>query len=174
MFSHLGFISGAKRTEKEKKERRECRADQTTIRVLKILWPDGIFITKHPKRRRPPVPSTPKHGLPHNQEPDEENSLKRDDIQNQEEQQREVDRRAKFVYELLIDNAPAAVVSLVGRKEYEQCAKDLYFFLQSSVCLKQLSWDLLELILLSAFPELDHCFKQLHEEKNRFGEFKPS
>lgn len=28
------------------------------------------------------------------------------------------------------DNAPSAIVGLVGRKEYEQCAKDLYFFLQ--------------------------------------------
>lgn len=143
-------------------------------RIEQILWPDGIFITKHPKRQRPPLPSTPKHGLPHNQQPDQVTSPKGDDIQNlEEEKQREADRRAKFVYELMIDNAPAAVVSLVGRKEYEQCAKDLYFFLQSSVCLKQLSLDLLELVIVSAFPELDHCVKQLHEEKHKFGEFKP-
>lgn len=44
--------------------------------------------------------------------------------------------------------------------------------LQSSVCLKQLMFDLLELLLLSAFPELDYVFKQLHEEKSKFGEFK--
>lgn len=31
---------------------------------------------------------------------------------------------------LCTDKAPAAVVSLFGRKEYEQCAEDLYFFLQ--------------------------------------------
>lgn len=29
-----------------------------------------------------------------------------------------------------VDNPPSAIVGLVGRKEYEQCAKDLYFFLQ--------------------------------------------
>ena len=29
-----------------------------------------------------------------------------------------------------LDNAPATIVGLVGRKEYEQCAKDLYFFIQ--------------------------------------------
>jgi sorting nexin-13 len=29
-----------------------------------------------------------------------------------------------------LDNAPTAIVGLVGRKEYEQCAKDLYFFIQ--------------------------------------------
>lgn len=28
------------------------------------------------------------------------------------------------------DNAPAAIVGLFGRKEYEQCAMDLYYFLQ--------------------------------------------
>lgn len=28
------------------------------------------------------------------------------------------------------DKAPAAVVGPVGRKEYEQCAKDLYYFIQ--------------------------------------------
>lgn len=31
------------------------------------------------------------------------------------------------------DKAPAAIVGLVGHKEYEQCAKDLYFFLQVSI-----------------------------------------
>ena len=28
------------------------------------------------------------------------------------------------------DKAPAAIVGLVGHKEYEQCAKDLYYFIQ--------------------------------------------
>lgn len=28
------------------------------------------------------------------------------------------------------EKAPAAVVSVIGRKEYEHCAKDLYFFIQ--------------------------------------------
>ena len=45
-------------------------------------------------------------------------------------------------------------------------------FLQSSVCLRQLAFDLLELLLLSAFPELDYVIKQLHEEKQKFGELK--
>lgn len=34
------------------------------------------------------------------------------------------------------DKAPAAIVGLVGRKEYEQCAKDLYYFLQVTVILE--------------------------------------
>ncbi|KAK6933965.1 Mitochondrial fission protein ELM1-like [Dillenia turbinata] len=40
----------------------------------------------------------------------------------------------------------------------------------SSVCLKQLAVDLLELLLLSAFPEMDYAFRLLNEEKHKFGE----
>ncbi|KAJ1388779.1 Sorting nexin, C-terminal [Sesbania bispinosa] len=136
-------------------------------RVEQILWPDGIFITKHPNRRPPPQPTSPSQNSPHGHQPTQVSSPRMND-----EQQKEADRRAKFVYELMIDHAPPAIVGLVGRKEYEQCARDLYFFLQSSVCLKQLAFDLLELLLLSAFPELDDVFKQLHEEKHKFGELK--
>ncbi|KAK7294201.1 hypothetical protein RJT34_17087 [Clitoria ternatea] len=136
-------------------------------RVEQILWPDGIFITKHPNRQRPPPPTSPSQNSSCSHQPTQVSSPRLDD-----EQQREANRRAKFVYELMIDRAPPAIVGLVGRKEYEQCARDLYFFLQSSVCLKQLAFDLLELLLTSAFPELDDVFKQLHEEKHKFGEFR--
>uniref|UniRef100_A0A3N7EU63 PX domain-containing protein n=2 Tax=Populus trichocarpa TaxID=3694 RepID=A0A3N7EU63_POPTR len=102
-------------------------------RVEQILWPDGIFITKHPKRRPPPQQptevSSPKLISPHSQQPMEVSSPRLND----EQQQQDAVRRAKFVYELMIDNAPAAVVGLVGRKEYEQRAKDLYFFLQRGI-----------------------------------------
>ncbi|KAI4325291.1 hypothetical protein MLD38_030703 [Melastoma candidum] len=134
-------------------------------RIEQILWPDGIFITKHPKRQRAPEKAnSPKSG---------QQTTQRSPLTLSEEQQLEAERRAKFVYEMMIDRAPAAIVGLVGRKEYEQCARDLYFFLQSTVCLKLLAFGLLELLLLSAFPELDSVFKQLHEDKHKFGEFKP-
>ncbi|KAL2928516.1 Sorting nexin-13 [Bienertia sinuspersici] len=142
-------------------------------RVEQILWPDGIFITKHPNRQKPPASGSPAQSPSHNQLPDQLSSPKAENVEKVTDlQQKEADRRAKFIYELMIDNAPATVVSIVGRKEYEQCAKDLYYFLQSSVCVKQLFMDLLQLVLLYAFPELDHKFKQLHEEKQNFGEFK--
>ncbi|XP_054784664.1 uncharacterized protein LOC129291384 [Prosopis cineraria] len=134
-------------------------------RIEHILWPDGIFLTKHPKRRPPPPSSS--QNLPPGQQCPAASSPRMD-----EDKQREADRRAKFVYSLMIDHAPLTIVGLVGRKEYEQCARDLYFFLQSSVCLKQLAYDLLELLMLSAFPELEYAFKQLDEEKHKFGEFK--
>ncbi|KAM7254521.1 hypothetical protein ACFE04_003901 [Oxalis oulophora] len=137
----------------------------TINRIEKILWPDGIFITKHPKRRAPPDNSSPRS--PNSPLPAVLSSPRLS-----EEQQQEADRRAKFVHDLMIEKAPATLVSLVGRKEYEQCANDLYFFLQSSVCMRLLAYDLLELLLLSAFPEMDYIFQQLHDEKHKFGEFK--
>lgn len=133
-------------------------------RVEQILWPDGIFLTKHPNRRPPPTPTSLSQNSPNSHQPTPVSSPRIDD------EKQEADRRAKFVYELMIDHAPPTIVGLVGRKEYEQCARDLYFFLQSSVCLKQLAFDLLEMLLLSAFPELDDVFKQVHEEKHKFGE----
>lgn len=143
-------------------------------RVEQILWPDGIFLTKHPKRQRP-TPSASSNNSSQGQSPAPLPSPKEDDIRGLDElQEKEARRREQFVYELMIDNAPATLVGLVGRKEYDHCAKDLYYFLQSSVCLKQLAYGLLELLLLSAFPELENVFRQLHEEKDKFGELKQS
>lgn len=127
-------------------------------RIEQILWPDGIFITKHPNRKPPtPVSSPGSIGS-------------RNNLLVGEQQLKDA-RRAKFVYELIIDKAPAPLVGLVGRKEYEHCAQDIYFFLQSVVCLKQLTVELLELLLLSAFPELEEVIRQCHEEKDQFGVF---
>jgi sorting nexin-13 len=44
-----------------------------------ILWPDGVFMTKHPKRQQ-------------------QSSI------SEEEQKQEAERRAKFVHELMIGN----------------------------------------------------------------------
>ncbi|CAK9310487.1 unnamed protein product [Citrullus colocynthis] len=129
-------------------------------RLEQILWPGGIFISKRPKQ--PPLPEGSTSGNYSNE------TLSPQSLE--ELQQQEADRRAKFVYDLMITNAPPAIVGLVGRKEYEQCAKDLYYFLQSAVCMKLLALDLIELLLLTLFPELDSVFKQLHERKEKFGE----
>lgn len=58
-----------------------------------MLWPDGIFITKHPKRRI----SSPKSSQ-------NEGSFKRNNINEQlnYEEQVTASRRAKFVHELII------------------------------------------------------------------------
>ncbi|GLJ29928.1 hypothetical protein SUGI_0591690 [Cryptomeria japonica] len=129
-------------------------------KIEQILWPDGIFFTKHPRRHRPPSQDV---GLSVPQNQGTMTSAKGTEFRQPNvkdnpslpDPQVEETRRAKFVRELMIDNAPAALVGLVGRKEYERCARDVYFFLQSAVCMKQLAYGLLELLLLAAFPELD-------------------
>ncbi|KAM0879426.1 hypothetical protein ACQ4PT_034239 [Festuca glaucescens] len=123
-------------------------------RVEQILWPDGIFMTKHPSRK------------PAELSPGAQNDGKTNYLT--EEQRLEAAHRADFVRELIIDKAPSALVSLVGRKEYERCAQDVYFFLQSQVCLKQLTFELLELLVLAAFPELDETVRKWHEDKHEF------
>jgi len=35
-----------------------------------------------------------------------------------------------FPFFLLLDGAPAPLVSLIGQKQYKRCARDIYFFLQ--------------------------------------------
>ncbi|OEL19894.1 hypothetical protein BAE44_0019087 [Dichanthelium oligosanthes] len=122
-------------------------------RVEQILWPDGIFMTKHPKRKTSPPPGPQNNGMA--------NYLS-------DEQRLEAAHRANFVRELIIDKAPSPLVSLVGRKDYERCAQDIYFFLQSPVCLKQLAFELLELLVLAAFPELDGTVRKWHEDKQLF------
>ncbi|XP_051135081.1 uncharacterized protein LOC127254176 [Andrographis paniculata] len=145
-------------------------------RLEQILWPDGIFITKHPRRQQPlPPPDSPSKGSPGGKPPTPHSSPKvTDALKLEEMQRREAERRAKFVYELMIDKAPAAIVGLVGHKEYEQCAKDLYYFIQSPVFMKQVGFDLLEVLLVSSFPELDSTFKELVREKDKFGVPKPN
>lgn len=111
-------------------------------------------MTKHPKRNSPPPP-------PGAQSNGMGNYLS-------DEQRIEAAHRANFVRELIIDKAPSPLVSLVGRKDYERCAHDIYFFLQSPVCLKQLAFELLELLVLSSFPELDGTVRKWHEDKEQF------
>ncbi|GJV92855.1 zf-CCHC domain-containing protein [Tanacetum coccineum] len=140
--------------------------------LWEILWPDGIFITKRPKQQQPTHPPRAPQVSPNGQHPPSPGGYPPSDeetLSPEELQEREALRRSKLVYELMIDKAPAAVVSIFGRKEYEQCAQDVYYFIQSSVCLKQLTFDLLELLLMSAFPEMDSVFQQLQDEKQKFG-----
>lgn len=68
-----------------------------------ILWPDGIFITKHPRRQQRP-PNNPANGSPGDKPPTPHSSPKADVPTVEEIQQREAERRANFVYELMIGN----------------------------------------------------------------------
>lgn len=45
---------------------------------------------------------------------------------------------------------------------------------QSSVFMKQLAFDILELLLSSSFPELGSVFRELDQDKQKFGELELS
>ncbi|XP_020227112.1 uncharacterized protein LOC109808497 isoform X1 [Cajanus cajan] len=79
------------------------------------------------------------------------------------EQQLEAARRASDLKKLLFDGAPAALVGLIGQKQYKRCASDIYYFSQSSICVKQLAYAILELLLISVFPELRNVVISVHE-----------
>ncbi|GMH00094.1 hypothetical protein Nepgr_001933 [Nepenthes gracilis] len=44
------------------------------------------------------------------------------------------------------NGAPSALVSLIGHRQYRRCASDFYYFLQSSICMKQPAYGILELL----------------------------
>ncbi|KAJ0643763.1 putative sorting nexin [Helianthus annuus] len=64
------------------------------------------------------------------------------------------------------EGAPTTLVSLIGHKQYTRSAQDIYYFLQSAVCLKQFGYGLLELVLITVFPELQDIVTNIHEKKN--------
>ncbi|XP_054778084.1 uncharacterized protein LOC129286073 [Prosopis cineraria] len=78
------------------------------------------------------------------------------------EQQLEAARRASDIKKLLFDGAPTALVSLIGQKQYRRCARDIYYFSQSTICVKQLSFAILELVLTSIFPEMKNLIVNVH------------
>ncbi|XP_073144765.1 uncharacterized protein [Henckelia pumila] len=80
------------------------------------------------------------------------------------EQQLEAARRASDVKKMIFDGAPATLVSLIGHKQYRRCGRDIYYFLQSTICLKQLGYGILELVLISIFPELREVVTDIHEK----------
>ncbi|KAG9440770.1 hypothetical protein H6P81_020935 [Aristolochia fimbriata] len=83
------------------------------------------------------------------------------------EAQLEAARRASDVKKMILGGAPTALVGLIGHKQYKRCAKDLYFFLQSTICLKQLAYCGLELILISIFPELRDLIHEIHTKQGQ-------
>ncbi|CAM6072937.1 unnamed protein product [Sphagnum tenellum] len=123
--------------------------------VRGILWPDGIFVTKHPSRSGlSSTNSGASKGLGIEGAIKGGQTVQQQAPVNSFEYRLEALRRAMVVREILLDRAPAALVNLIGKKQYTRCATDIYNFSQSTVCVKQLAYSLLEMLLLSTFPEL--------------------
>nr|XP_043620033.1 uncharacterized protein LOC122591870 [Erigeron canadensis] len=125
--------------------------------VQDILWPEGTFFLKLRASQTDSVQSN--DGSLQNQSGSKNNK------QGSFEEQLEAARRASDIKKMIFKGAPTTLVSLIGHKQYKRCAKDVYYFLQSAVCLKQLGYGLLELALITVFPELQDIILDVHEKK---------
>ncbi|KAF5187985.1 phox domain-containing protein [Thalictrum thalictroides] len=124
-----------------------------------VLWPNGTFFLKLSIRSKMDIQF------------DQNATQTADNLSGNQasklgsfELQLEAVRRASDVKKMFLDGAPSTLVSLIGHKQYKRCAKDVYYFLQSNVCVKQLTYGLLELLLISIFPELCDLVLDVHEK----------
>ncbi|CAK7329788.1 unnamed protein product [Dovyalis caffra] len=128
--------------------------------VQDILWPNGIFFT----RTRSAQSKVDDDQL--NQMPFQISQLGGSKVSNKGsfEEQLEAARRASDIKKMLFDGAPTTLVSLIGNKQYKRCARDIFYFTQSTICVKQLTYGILELLVLSVFPELRDLLLGLNEK----------
>ncbi|XP_020245741.1 uncharacterized protein LOC109823779 isoform X1 [Asparagus officinalis] len=120
--------------------------------VYNVLWPNGIFFLK---LRNMPAENV---GRTSGDESVTPSSF---------QLQLEAARRASDVKKMILGGAPTTLVSLIGSSQYRKSAKDIYYFLQSTICVKQLAYSALELLVISVFPELRDLVQDIHDEKAR-------
>ncbi|CAO2143352.1 unnamed protein product [Urochloa humidicola] len=125
--------------------------------IQDTLWPNGIFFTKLDgykgnagtsrfDKQSPGTGTAKKSGA------------------SSFEFQLEASRNASEVKKLLLDGTPSTLVSLIGYKQYRRSARDMYYFLQSNVCVKQLAYAMLEQVVVTIFPELCQLIDDIHEK----------
>ncbi|KAL4353612.1 hypothetical protein GQ457_06G002690 [Hibiscus cannabinus] len=142
--------------------RREDTVSQGIRWIQDVLWPGGTFFTRLENIQSKFGDTRP------DQTPAETSSqFSGSDVSKPGafEQQLEATRRASNIKKMLFDGAPTTLVSLIGHKQYRRCARDLYYFTQSTICVKQLAFAILELVLVSVFPEMRDLVKELHCKK---------
>ncbi|XP_022746553.1 uncharacterized protein LOC111296480 isoform X2 [Durio zibethinus] len=143
--------------------RREDTVAQGIRWVQDILWPGGTFFTKIGNIQSKFDNTHPNQTTSQNfSQFCGSNTTKPGSF----EQQLEATRRASDIKKMLFDGAPTTLVSLIGHKQYRRCARDIYYFTQSTICVKQLAFAILELLLISVFPELRGLVTDLHAKKH--------
>ncbi|KAL8027717.1 hypothetical protein ABFX02_14G113700 [Erythranthe guttata] len=127
--------------------------------IQDILWPDGTFFMTLR------IQNKLRGGQANQGSGNTEKQVGKTVTQPESfEQQLEAARRASDIKKLIFDGAPTALVSMIGHKQYRRCARDIYYFLQSTICLKQLVYGIVELVLVSIFPELREVVRDIHEK----------
>ncbi|XP_034917042.1 uncharacterized protein [Populus alba] len=128
--------------------------------VQDILWPNGMFFT------RARVAQSKDDDDQLNLIPFQISQLSGSKVSNKGsfEEQLEAACRVSDIKKMLFDGAPATLVSLIGNKQYKRCARDIFYFTQSTICVKQLAYGILELLIISVFPELRDLLLGLNEK----------
>lgn len=139
--------------------RREDIIAQGIRWVQDVLWPAGTFFLRLRTQEQPNDCETPEGS----QQTTKQSGGVRAAQPGSFEQQLEAARRASDVKKMIFNGPPTTLVSLIGQKQYRKCARDIYYFLQSTVCLKQLGYGILELVLVSIFPELRDVVMEIHK-----------
>ncbi|KAL5788433.1 hypothetical protein ACOSP7_005382 [Xanthoceras sorbifolium] len=141
--------------------RREDVIAQGIRWVQDVLWPGGTFFTRVGNVQHEVDNAQPDlKGF----QPVSQFSGSKVSKSGTFEAQLEAARRASDVKKMLFDGAPTALVSLIGQKQYKRCAKDIYYFTQSTICVKQLAYGALDLLILSVFPELRDVLLNIHDK----------
>lgn len=126
--------------------------------IQDVLWPDGTFFT------RLNTQSQMNDCQPNQTSFQTTSRHTKASKPGSFEEQLEAARRASDVKKIILNGAPSTLVSLIGQKQYRRSGKDIYYFLQSTICLKQLAYGTLELVLISVFPELRDVVLDVHEK----------
>lgn len=125
-----------------------------------LLWPNGVFFTRVGDGQEASDPSDNAFQIA-----GQLGGMK-EVKPSSFEQQFEASRRASEIKKFLFDGAPTALVSLVGHNQYRRCARDIFYFTQSNICIKQLTFAILELLLRTVFPELQDLLRDIRENSN--------
>ncbi|KAK3118459.1 hypothetical protein QOZ80_9BG0699390 [Eleusine coracana subsp. coracana] len=129
--------------------------------IQDTLWPNGTFFTKLDGYKGHEGASSQFDNKPSgtaNQAGNKKNGASSFELQL------EASRNASEVKKLLLGGTPSTLVSIIGYKQYRRSAKDIYYFLQSNVCVKQLAYAMLEQALVTVFPELRQLIDDIHEK----------
>ncbi|PNT64147.1 hypothetical protein BRADI_4g25047v3 [Brachypodium distachyon] len=141
------------------------RKDDVIIQGIRwiqdTLWPNGIFFTKlealHGNAGASQFDKHPSGSV-------DEATGNRKGSTGSFELQLEASRNASEVKKLLLGGTPSTLVSIIGYKQYQRSARDIYYFLQSNVCVKQLTYAAVEQVLVTLFPELQQLIEDIHEK----------
>ncbi|XP_027919269.1 uncharacterized protein LOC114177879 [Vigna unguiculata] len=140
--------------------RKEETVAQAIRWVQDVLWPGGTFFLRV---GTPRTISSDSDQMPSQTTSRSGGSNITKSESGSFEQQLEAARRASDIKKLLFDGAPTTLVSLIGHKQYRRCARDVYYFSQSNTCVKQLAYAILELALVSIFPEMRSVVLSIHQ-----------